>query len=107
MSGGCIPQRHHIGNSALCTAALNWQTLQKLNSFSDLIGKTVFLRVLHASPGNACRTGLFEGVDAKVKPMKKGKSQVRFLFKEKVWPEMQSFRVSPSGQPPPHTCTSC
>ena len=54
-----------------------------------------------------CRTGLFEGVDAKVKPMKKGKSQVRFIFKEKVWPEMQSFRVSPSGQlpslpPPPH-----
>ncbi|KAL0049777.1 hypothetical protein WJX82_009734 [Trebouxia sp. C0006] len=42
-------------------------------------------------------TGLFEGVDAKVKPMKKGKSQVRFIFKEKVWPEMQSFRVSPSG----------
>ncbi len=51
-----------------------------------------------------CRTGLFEGVDAKVKPMKKGKSQVRFIFKEKVWPEMQSFRVSPSGHlpsPPP------
>ncbi|DBA96635.1 hypothetical protein WJX77_012422 [Trebouxia sp. C0004] len=42
-------------------------------------------------------TGLFEGVDAKVKPMKKGKSQVRFIFKEKVWPEMQSFRVSPPG----------
>ena len=49
-----------------------------------------------------CRTGLFEGVDAKVKPMKKGMSQVRFIFKEKVWPEMQSFKVSPSGQPPPH-----
>lgn len=43
------------------------------------------------------QTGLFDNVDVKVKPMKKGKSQVRFVFREKVWPEMQSFRVAASG----------
>lgn len=41
-----------------------------------------------------CRTGLFDNVDARVLPMRKGKSLVRFVFKEKMWPEMQSFKVT-------------
>lgn len=53
-------------------------------------------------PMSCYRTGLFDNVDVKVKPMKKGKSQVRFVFREKVWPEMQSFRVAASGESVPH-----
>lgn len=46
----------------------------------------------------ACRTGLFENVDVKVIPNHKtNKSTVRFIFKEKIWPEMESFKVAPSG----------
>ena len=41
-----------------------------------------------------CRSGLFDNVDVRVLPMKKGKSLVRFMFKEKMWPEMQSFKVN-------------
>lgn len=39
--------------------------------------------------------GLFENVDAKVKPLKKGKSKLVFSFTEKMWPPLQSFRVEP------------
>ena len=53
------------------------------------------------------RTGLFDNVDVKVKPMKKGKSQVRFVFREKVWPEMQSFRVAASGESVPISSCHC
>ena len=53
--------------------------------------------------GVTCRTGLFDNVDVKVTPTKKGKSQVRFIFKEKVWPELQSFQVAPSGTPQPYS----
>ena len=50
---------------------------------------------LYAVP---CRTGLFENVDVKVIPSSKNnKCVVRFIFREKVWPELQSFKVAPSG----------
>ena len=51
----------------------------------------------------ACRTGLFENVDVKVIPNHKtNKSTVRFIFKEKIWPEMESFKVAPSGTSYPY-----
>ena len=50
--------------------------------------------------GGICRTGLFANVDAQVKPMAKGKFQVRFIFTEQTWPEMETFKVASSGDKP-------
>jgi IAP75 family protein translocase len=40
-------------------------------------------------------TGLFANVDANVTPQKEGYA-VEFVFREKIWPQLQSFRVSGS-----------
>ncbi|KAK9809832.1 hypothetical protein WJX72_000025 [[Myrmecia] bisecta] len=39
------------------------------------------------------QSGLFDNVDARVRPLKKGKSELVFIFKEKIWPPMKSFQV--------------
>ena len=41
-------------------------------------------------------TGLFANVDANVTPSKDGYA-VEFVFREKIWPQVQSFRVSGSS----------
>jgi len=41
-------------------------------------------------------TGLFANVDANVTPKKEGYA-VEFVFREKIWPQVQSFRVSGSS----------
>jgi len=47
------------------------------------------------------RSGLFHNVDARVIPGKKGKCQLMFIFKQKIWPEMTSFDVTGSTMVPP------
>jgi hypothetical protein len=39
------------------------------------------------------RSGLYNKVDARVTPGKKGKCKLTFHFREKMWPELKSFRV--------------
>ena len=47
------------------------------------------------------RSGLFHNVDARVIPGKKGKCQLQFIFKQKIWPEMTSFDVTGTTLVPP------
>ena len=47
------------------------------------------------------RSGLFHNVDARVIPGKKGKCQLMFIFKQKIWPEMTSFDVTGTTLVPP------
>lgn len=51
--------------------------------------------------GLPCRSGLFDNVDARVVPGKKGKCKLMFVFKEKIWPQMSSFAVEGASLIPP------
>lgn len=47
------------------------------------------------------QSGLFDNVDARVVPGKKGKCKLMFVFKEKIWPQMSSFAVDGASLIPP------
>ena len=51
------------------------------------------------------RSGLFDNVDARVTPSKKGKCNLTFVFSEKIWPPMTDFSVEGAsilpGEVPP------
>lgn len=51
-------------------------------------------------------TGLFESVNARVLPTKKGKFRVVFDFVEKLYPEIQSFKVEGTKVLPPTVVSS-